>query len=171
MLSDCGNREVSWLEAALDRGLADAESPAAWLASLLAELAKHSGVPEKERDLTWLLRATLEAREEEEPLSVGDSDPILRHLPTSDSWEARLHTLQLLRHLSIGARRRASVEGFVRESLTSKNKFERAWAYDAFHFLATRFSELRPEWSELLAAAESEPPSVRARLRHLPSAF
>ena len=152
MLSECGDRDVAWLESTLDDGLARAGGEG-WLHSILDELTKQRGIPEKERDLTWLLRATLEAREEDAPLTVAASDPILRRLPTSESWEARLHFLQSLRSLTVGARRRAAVESFIRQSLAASNKFERAWAYDAFHFLAARFPELRVEWTSLLADA------------------
>ncbi|MEM9209255.1 MAG: hypothetical protein AAGA61_08405, partial [Pseudomonadota bacterium] len=60
---------------------------------------------------TWLLKAWLEAGGTLEP---GLLPPLLKAAALSDSWQTRLHTLQLLPRLGLDASHQPLVEPLVR---------------------------------------------------------
>ncbi|GLQ29850.1 hypothetical protein [Litoribrevibacter albus] len=117
------------------------------------------------RVTTWLIKHHLEQKHvfsDEQVACVFDQ---LGHL---SNWEAKLHVLQLLPHVSVPERYKDPVEDFIRNCLSEINKFVRAWAYNGFYELACQYPELQPE-AEILfeMASEDEAASVKARVSNI----
>ena len=85
-------------------------------------------------------------------------------------WESRLQILQMLPKLEIPDTHADSLCDCLQRLIGDRNKFIRAWAYTGLHRLASVYPEYRAEIATLLRnVARKEGPSVRARLRQLPS--
>lgn len=114
---------------------------------------------------TWLIKHYLQQGGK---VSQQQSSRILDHCNADCHWQSQLHFLQLLSYLIIANRDRKKVEAFIRHSLTSDNKFVRAWAYNGFDVLATQFSQYRHEADEFMQMAlQDEAASVKARIRNI----
>lgn len=109
---------------------------------------------------TWLLKRHVEEG------GKADAAAVYRLAPGLGHWEAKLHVLQCMPHLPVPAPQRKAMERFLRACMADEAKFVRAWAYSGFHALAAQYPAYRDEARNLLEAAlESEPASVKARIR------
>ena len=112
---------------------------------------------------SWLLKHSFEQGAR---LSSAQTDQLFDRLAALRDWPAKLHVLQCLPWLNLSTDHKDAVEPFVRDSLTSPNKFVRAWALNGFILLSQQFDELAAEADSRVAhALENEAPSVKARLR------
>ena len=119
----------------------------------------------EEKGSTWLLKRYLENRG---TLKEKDIEKVYNAIPSLRDWEARLHILQSIPYMPIQKESREVVESFIREGLTDKNKFVRAWSYNGLYELATQFPEYKEEVEDLLnAALQYEAPSAKARIRKI----
>ena len=118
-----------------------------------------------QKGATWLLKRYLERGQTMKPNHVAK---IFAQLSKLESWESRLHVLQCMQYMPIGARERAQVEGFLRKCLIAPNKFERAWAYNGFYEFALQYPEYEEQARSFFnMAMRDEAPSVKARIRNL----
>ncbi|MEZ5347256.1 MAG: hypothetical protein R2681_17045 [Pyrinomonadaceae bacterium] len=119
---------------------------------------------ETETGATWLLKQHLESGVS---ISVEKKAEFFDLLKEPKAWEAKLHLLQCLPFFSIPASKEAAAAEFVRNCLTSRNKFVRAWAYGGFCKLAEEYPEYRDEARQFVSyAMNKEPASVKARIRN-----
>lgn len=137
----------------------DCAGQAAFIETILAltrETALQAGA-------TWLLKKHLENRNRLNEAQIRTLWSLAGGL---DQWEARLHVLQCLPFLPIGVSQKDEVAQFLRQSLDSKNKFVRAWAYGGFIELAGQHPEFEKETEDhLRRALDREAASVKARIR------
>jgi hypothetical protein len=150
--------------ASLDRFVADHTADT----SLLLDLCRlaESGDPRIQIAATGLLKRYLEHGV---PFSDGVVVCLLDLLPSTEHWEATLHLLQILPHLSIPASQADTLCGWLGKLTKHSNAFVRAWAYSGLHRVAKLYPEYRTAITRLLhVAAHEESASVRARLRQLP---
>ena len=116
---------------------------------------------------TWLQKRSLEDGATWDRERTSDW---IRRLEDLDPWEARLHALQCLPHLTPPPRSRGPLERFTRACWDGDNKFVRAWSLTGFDTLARCFDCLEDEVLALLESVRDdadEPASVRARARQL----
>ena len=136
----------------------DSKRLPAGLVNLIEDRTLQSGA-------TWLLKHHLETGA---TIREADRDQIYACLKGLRQWEAQLHVLQSIPYMTISAISRPRVEAFVRESITSTNKFVRAWAYNGFYELARQYPTYQDEANQFFAMAmRDEPASVRARVRNI----
>lgn len=118
-----------------------------------------------QKGATWLVKKYLESSEE---LSANETNNFFDLLAKLEHWEAKLHVLQCLPFLIITETNKAKLEGFLRQTLLSDNKFVRAWSYGGFYELAAQHKGYEDEVTQLLEyALKTEAPSVKARVRKL----
>ena len=84
------------------------------------------------------------------------------------NWEAKLHVLQIIPHVTLSEKSTIIIDEFVRECLADNNKFVRAWAYNGFYVLTKYIPELKTEL-ELICqrAMETESAAVKSRVRKI----
>jgi len=112
---------------------------------------------------SWMIRRSLQNGFKPD---TEHATAIYNALPGCDSWEAQLNLLQCMEILPVPVWAKTRLEKFVRKSLSHKNKFVRAWAYNGFYQLARQFPELREEALKIMEMGQrDEPASVRARIR------
>ena len=114
---------------------------------------------------TWLLKHGLE-----QGLSISNAQTgnILKTLSNIIHWEAQLHILQCLPFFKISKTDKSSVESFLRVTITSSNKFVRAWSYNGFYVLSQQYPEYIEETQLFFdMAMRDEAASVKARIRNL----
>ncbi|MBV1914758.1 MAG: hypothetical protein KUG72_05190 [Pseudomonadales bacterium] len=122
-------------------------------------------VPSLQSGATWLLKKHLT---EKPPLDEPRAITIYSGARRMESWQSRLHILQLIPLLPIPESEKHTVEQFLRDCLLDHNKFVRAWAYSGFYELATQYAEYKPEVLHFIQLAEDdEPASVQARIRQI----
>lgn len=113
---------------------------------------------------SWLLRRSLQRGYK------PDSDEaytIYKALAACTSWAAQLNLLQCMELLDVPVYARSTLETYIRDALTNKNKFVRAWAYNGFYLLARQYPELREESLKIMEMGlKDEPASVKARIRN-----
>lgn len=120
---------------------------------------------ETQTGATWLLKRHLE-----NGIKLNDKETALlfNHLPSLQHWEPRLHVLQSLPYLIIGKNEKLLVEMFLRNCLSDKNKFLRAWAYNGFYEISVQYPEYRKDTQEFFnMAMRDEAASVKARIRNI----
>ena len=131
------------------------------------KLARLCADPKIESSASWLLKRRIECGFRP---NRDLSDKLLRVFLDLNGWPARLHFLQIFHYLSIPPELKHPLREFVLELTCDRNKFIRAWSFSALHCIARAFPEFKTETSRLLRrAADSEAPSVKARLRNLPT--
>ena len=107
---------------------------------------------------SWLLKHYFENEGAIDSMQASD---ILGKLYKLVTWEAKLHILQSLPYIPISIDRKEGVEYFLRNNLTSDNKFVRAWTYNCFYLLSRQFSEYEQETKRFFEMAmKDEVPSV-----------
>ncbi len=120
---------------------------------------------ELSKGATWLLKSWLE---DGNSFSESQSLHVINSLEKLDHWESRLHILQCFNHLSVPSSSKIKVETFLRSCLNDKNKFIRAWTYNAWYLFAQSFPEYKAEVEQFIEMAmRDEAPSVKARIRNL----
>jgi hypothetical protein len=136
-------------------------------AQFLPELIDLIPLPTTEIGATWILKHHLD--EDSSPLPDQLIQEVYKHLPKLTHWESKLHILQIMEHLPIPSKHKASTLNFINNCKSSDNKFVRAWSYHGQYQLALNFPKLRDQArSEILHASEhDEAASVRARCRQL----
>lgn len=122
-------------------------------------------IPDCQKGATWLLKACADRGHE---FSQRESAKIMSSLIQLEDWEARLHILQSLSVLTIEAKKKQTLEHFLRATLCDPNKFVRAWSYNGFYVLASQYPEYRAETKEIFdMAMQDEAASVKARIRNI----
>lgn len=127
--------------------------------------AAESDEPKLQTAATWVLKQLHDAGRE---LSASDTNELLNLLGVVESWEARLHLLQMLPTLSIPRRKAKPLFQSLAISLDAEeNKFVRAWTYNALVVIADQHDQLRDEAAEHVARGQDEEAaSVKARIRN-----
>lgn len=114
---------------------------------------------------TWLLKKALE---DGYKLSNNQVEIIYKNLDRLDTWESKLHILQIMPYMIISAKVKKNVERFLRNNLTDTNKFIRAWTYNGFYELCVAFPEYTDEVKSFFEMAmRDEAPSVKSRIRNI----
>ncbi|MDP2573686.1 hypothetical protein Q8W40_15940 [Vibrio penaeicida] len=114
---------------------------------------------------TWLLKCHFE---QEEQLIDSEIDTIYGKLNSIEGWEARLHLLQVMPYMPISEQNKPNVESFVRHCLGDRNKFLRAWAYNALFVLSQQYPEYLVDVKRLFKIAlRKEAPSIKARIKNI----
>jgi hypothetical protein len=133
--------------------------------NFVTQLINYCTIESLQAGATWLLKRHIENQH----LPSQAQTARLLLLPDKlVDWQARLHFLQCLSHLSLGHADDAIMASFLRDCLVSDNKFLRAWAYSGFHMLAQHYPQYEKEAHHLLQqATREEAPSVKARVRNL----
>lgn len=112
---------------------------------------------------TWLLKRYLESKYTLAPAQVTRFCSAVPHL---DSWETRLHALQILPRLPLSPEDVAFVIEFVRGQCASPRSFVQAWAVFAMAFLAkTDHNLVQEAVFYAREALENGSASVRVRAR------
>ncbi|MCG7965735.1 MAG: hypothetical protein JAY63_03990 [Candidatus Thiodiazotropha taylori] len=130
--------------------------------SLILPLFKQ---PDCEAGATWLLKRYLEDHK-----CIDDSfmDEVFESLASLNHWQSKLHLLQCLSYFKISKTNKKKLESFLRECLTSDNKFVRAWAYNGFYELAIQHPQYMQETKTFFEMAmRDEAPSIKARIRNI----
>ena len=117
------------------------------------------------RGATWLLKRWLE--DAQGPVPAALTHRLLTRLGALAHWEAKLHVLQSLPHLTIAPSDAPTVARFVAACLGDDAKFVRAWAYTGLHHLAVQHPAYREDARRTLEAAMTvaQPASVKVRIR------
>ncbi len=127
------------------------------------EIIRLAALDATQKGATWLLKHYLEHAGQIEADGITE---IYRLCPLLTHWQSKLHLLQCMAYLPIPPTEKATVEKFVRDSLTHEVKFVRAWSYSGFYELARRFPEYQDEARAFFRMGlRDEPASVRARIR------
>lgn len=116
--------------------------------------------------ITWLLKYALE--QNELPLNRQQVDQLFSILPELTNWQCQLHLLQSLIYIPFKHHNTKPLVTFLRNTLTSDNKFVRAWSYNGWYLLAKVAPEYQQDVSTFFnLAMQDEVPSVKARIRQL----
>lgn len=117
------------------------------------------------RAASWVLKHHLE---QGFLLSDKHTKTVLLAYLDMEHWEARLHILQSIGFLMIPDALTNALYSQLRHQLSDKNKFIRAWTYNALHELAQQQADFQNDVNELLKIAmKEEAPSVTARIRKI----
>ncbi|XOV90763.1 MAG: hypothetical protein ACFHX7_18450 [Pseudomonadota bacterium] len=128
----------------------------------IIELAQHKTL---EKGATWLLKHHLENKHK---LNAREIASVYKLAQELENWEARLHILQCVPYMPIGAVEKRGVELFLRDCLVDRNKFVRAWAYNGFYEMSLQYPEYTEETKKLCEMGmRDEAPSVKARIRNI----
>ena len=134
-------------------------------AELVQRCVAFVGKPNLEAAATWLLKHFLESRRD---LDESQQRLILSCLNRVESWQGRLHLLQMLNELLIPEDLQESVAKFCKQSTSDDNKFVRAWGYSGIVSLAKQWDRYVPLAIEAITNGENdEAPSARARIRRI----
>lgn len=122
-----------------------------------------------ERDLqkasTWLIKHHYDNGHS---LSKSDTEKLLTVCNIVENWEAKLHLLQLIPHFELTEKSIVIADNFARNCLTDKNKFVRAWAYNAIYELTKYIPELNSELEFICQSAmETESVSIKAKVKKI----
>lgn len=114
---------------------------------------------------TWLLKHHFEAGEQ---LTESEIAQIYTNLAQLHHWEAKLHILQIIPYMPIAPMQKETVEQFIRHCLADRNKFLRAWAYNALYVLSQQYAEYLLDVKKLFKIAlKKEAPSIKARIKNI----
>lgn len=112
---------------------------------------------------TWILKAELDEGVQLPALLV---DRLIASLDDVQSWPARLHLCQSIRHLDLSPAQAAALRIWLSPLLKHKRPFLRAWALDSLCHLPDAGQD--PAILRQMDAMEKDPAaSVRARARAL----
>ncbi len=126
----------------------------------LIDAARHDDLAQ---NATWLIKHHLSHGGS---LAARQHGAILDILFDCLTWQPRLHLLQSIPFLRIPESRKERLRQHIDRSLASRNKFVRAWTYNAAHVLACQYPEYRHEIDRMLESAlHTEVPSAVARIR------
>jgi len=96
------------------------------------------------------------------------SERLLAACKNVESWEAKLHLLQLLPHFELTDKSIIITEDFARKCLSDKNKFVRAWAYNGLYELTKYIPELKSELEFICQRAmETESASIKSKVNKI----
>jgi len=117
------------------------------------------------RGATWLLKRHVENGDAAVPAALCTR--VFAQLGALSHWEARLHVLQCLPHLTIARADAERVAQFIRGGLTDDAKFVRAWSYNGLRELAVQQPAYQDEARRTLEAAmqTEKAASVKVRIR------
>ncbi|WPP53048.1 hypothetical protein [Catalinimonas niigatensis] len=123
------------------------------------------GMETYQKAASWLLKHHIE---QGNALTDQEMWVLAENMQPTYGWESRLHLLQILPFITIPPDAQLRVEDFVRASLSSANKFVRAWAIQGLYELSHGRPDLQREVSFLCEKAmQTEAPSVKARVRKI----
>lgn len=115
---------------------------------------------------TWLLKRYLESGSATPNLE--QSEALLLVLQRDSHWEAKLHVLQMLDQLTLGAGAAPKLWDVLQKQAGQQNKLLRAWSVHGLAVIADQCPEYRElALASLLRAEADEAASVRARIRRL----
>lgn len=144
------------------QGLYDARHREPDFADAIIEL---SFVLAFEKGATWLLKAWLE---DGNTLEQSKISKIYESLSQLEHWEAKLHLLQIIPFMPVTEADKENVYNFLKTTLTSQNKFVRAWSYNGFYEISRQHSKYLNETKQYFEMAmRDEAPSVKARIRNI----
>ena len=157
ILSDWDAKRTEPLEAAFRKFHSDPE--------FLQSLVDLCEVTSCQSGATWLLKHHFDTTGT--PMTPALTGKHLSTLHRIEHWEAELHIFQYLERLDIPADAEDTLDAFVENALSSKNKLVRAWAFYGLAVVATRFSAKKTLAFETLTAAQAVEPaaSVKVRIR------
>ena len=114
---------------------------------------------------TWLINHWLSNGGK---LSRLGTENLIDSLVLLEEWESKLHVLQSFQYLLFPDSKKTELESFILTSLSEKNRFVRAWAYNSYHLLSKRFPEYRDDAIKALEIGlRDESASVKARIRNV----
>lgn len=117
---------------------------------------------------SWLLKRYLE---QGATFTSKQSRRCCELIARVESWEPKIHLLQLLPRIRIGKGQEEALAEALRESVSHDNKLVRAWAYNGLFVLADQHEAYREEVEEtLLSVSDDEAASVKARIRNIKKA-
>ncbi|UTW44675.1 hypothetical protein KFE80_09745 [bacterium SCSIO 12696] len=102
--------------------------------------------------------------------SSSQANKLIDSLINAESWQLRLHILQLLSGLTIAENQTEKLHYHLRHCLCDTNKFVRAWSYNGLAELAKQYPRYRDEVKQLFELAQNddgEAASVKARIRNI----
>ncbi|QUS56136.1 hypothetical protein [Pseudovibrio brasiliensis] len=131
----------------------------------LSVLIKLLSNEDTERGASWLLKHHFDCKGT--ALSDALEAGIWSSLSSLTHWEAKLHVLQIIPHLSIPSIQENAMEGFLMMGINDRKTLVRAWSYFGLALLAKRFPTKHHKIEALLKErAETETGgSVRVRIR------
>lgn len=118
---------------------------------------------------TWLLKHALETG-----CVLGSMQAInlCKACNALGDWQSKLHFLQILPYFQVPLDLKYQVIDFVRKCTEADNKFVRAWGYNGLYEVANTHPEFRNGLDVIFnSASETEPASVKARLRKVQKAI
>lgn len=112
---------------------------------------------------TWLLKHFLE---QQVPANETIASQTIMLIARVQQPESRLHLLQSLPYINIPIVAEAELHQILKQHITAKHKFVRAWSYNGLGLLARQNSHYRAEILALFAEAQKkEAASIKARIR------
>lgn len=116
------------------------------------------------RGATWLLKHAIE---QDAAVPAALCTRVFAQLKALSHWEARLHVLQCLPHLTIAPGDAEKVARFIRAGMADDATFVRAWSFNGLRELAVQHSTYRDEARGTLEAAvhTEKAASVKVRIR------
>ena len=135
---------------------------AAFFKGLIASCASNAEV---QIAATWLIKHHYDNGN---TLDRSDTEKLVKLSAALESWEAKLHVLQLLPHFKLSDETVILADDFARECLTHPNKFVRAWAYQGLFTLTKYMPEMKRELAILCQGAmETESAAIKAKVRKI----
>ncbi len=114
---------------------------------------------------TWLLGKRIQ---EAGAASPATSSKIAEMFPRLQSWQARLHILQIVRFLDLAAIPVSEFREAILPHATDSGKMVRAWALDALYHLAIAgHPDAEADMARIRRASGDSSAAVRARIRNL----
>lgn len=102
--------------------------------------------------------------------SSSQANKLINTLITAESWQLRLHILQILPGLTIAKSQHEKLYYHLHHCLSDTNKFVRAWSYNGLAELAKQYPQYRHDVKQLFELAQNddgEAASVKARIRNI----
>lgn len=121
--------------------------------------------PQLQIAATWLLKHAIEQTKDTSAEAVSE---LLKHWRQIDTWQVKLHLLQILPLIKLTEDILIDTEDFARSCLKDENKFVRTWAYQGLYEVSRHIPGLKREVSYLCERGmETESAAVKARIRKI----
>ncbi|USD67668.1 hypothetical protein [Vibrio sp. SCSIO 43136] len=134
-------------------------------ANFIDQLLEKSTLDPYQESATWLLKHHLES---EEQLTDQEMRQVYQLIPFLTHWQAKLHLLQIMPYLPVQSDEKDSLEQFIKLCIADRNKFLRAWAYNALFVLSQQYSEYLIDVKRIFKIAlKKEAPSIKARIKNI----
>ena len=121
--------------------------------------------PELHIPATWLVKHHYD---QGNSLPYLLTEEYLKECANFNVWEAKLHLLQVFPHFNLSDNSVVLMEDFVRDCLTDKKKFVKAWAYNGLFALTKYNPELVTEVEFICnKAMQTESAAIKAKVRKI----